>query len=87
MASVIQLLERMSLVTDINDSNFNLLLEEQNISVEIKQAILTRDVDSLEKLLGSKQNLVCGIFPAEDDDDQGEDEDQDENDARQVKVA
>lgn len=67
----LELLETLGLETAFDTDKATSDIE---ISAEVLEAIEERDIESLEALLGARTNLVCGIFPAEDDDDQEEDD-------------
>lgn len=44
------------------------------------QKIMNMDITALEGLLNARENVVCGFFPAEDDDSEEDDSEDDKED-------
>lgn len=60
--------------TDLSDAEIVELANQNGLSEQETEAIIARDHDAINKLLGARTN-VCGLLvPAEDDDDDGDDE-------------
>jgi len=49
-----------------------LALSGAQIDPALQIAILNNDQDRLTALLGARTNLVCGVLPGKEDDDEGE---------------
>lgn len=45
-----------------------------------RQALLDRDADALNGLLGGRHKMMCMLFPAEGDDEKKQDDEQDDTD-------
>ncbi len=60
-------------------------LADKDVPKEVVAAIKERNVDELERLLGARTNLVCGIFPAEDDEE--DDSEEEPQESAQLKQA
>lgn len=77
MSKVIQVLEQMSCDADCQSENaINNLLVATELDTEITEAIVNKDVISLERQLDVRPDIVCFIGTPEDEDDEdGEDED------------
>jgi hypothetical protein len=82
MNNVIRVLEQMA-----NDSSFQneqaveALITAAEINAEQSAAIITKDINSLERQLDICPDFVCAMFPAEDDESnkENEEEDKEEN--------
>ena len=80
MSKAIQVLEQMG-----NDANcqseeaITNLVTATELESEITEAIIRKDVISLEHQLDVRLDMVCGIFPAEDDDEEKEDDKDDKD--------
>ncbi len=88
MKNVIQLIERIGSSSDLSAENYEDIIEQSEVSDELKQALLNKDSDELERLLGANHNLMCVLVPADDDDGDGDDGDGDsQEESRLVHVA
>lgn len=58
------------------------LLIATEVNTEQAEAIINKDVSSLDRQLDVRLDIFCGIFPAEDDDESEEkDDDKDDTDS------
>lgn len=81
MKSAIKFLEELGKNADLrlDRVDFESLLNNDDFDPEIKEAILSKNQQSLEMLLNARTKIVCLLVPAEDDeggDDQGDDNSQ-----------
>jgi hypothetical protein len=90
MSNVFDFLERLGRDAQLNrasDAELEQAMARADIDPAVREAILMRDQQQLEKLLGADANVCCMIIaPAreqdEDDEEEGEPrKDEDENDA------
>ena len=73
MSKVMQVLEQMgSDATLQSEGAIQSLLVSAELDTEITEAIVNKDITSLERQLDVRLDMVCGVLPAEDED---EDED------------
>lgn len=81
MSNVIQVLEQMGsdakLQSEQNTQAIVQLLATNEIDTEQAEAILNKDITSLERQLDVRPDIVCLIVPADDE----QDGDNDENDS------
>jgi hypothetical protein len=79
MSKVIQVLAEMANNAECqSDAAIEALVTAANLNATTAEAILAKDVTSLERQLDVRLNLVCGILPADDEDDS---EDKDDTDS------
>jgi hypothetical protein len=70
MSKVIQVLAEMANNAECqSDAAIEALVTAANLNPATTEAIIAKDVTSLERQLDVRLNLVCGIVPAEDDED------------------
>ncbi len=75
MRNLIEFLERMGRDPQLRDADPASLAAAMNaagLSPELREAIAQRDQARLEALLGARTNVICGLFPADDDDKEDE---------------
>ena len=85
MTNVISLLERIGQDADLRGADREAL--ERAIAAldpELRQALLARDQAALERLLGARTNVICGLVPGKDDEEE-EDEDDDRRDDDEIR--
>ncbi len=73
MSNVIKFLETMGQDSQLRHGGEQataLELDRTDISADLKAAILSGDRTQMETLLGARTNVVCGIFPGKEDDDE-----------------
>ncbi len=72
MSNVIKFLETMGQDAHLRHGSEAMALElaRADISADLKAAILSGDRTQMETLLGARTNVVCGIFPGKEDDDE-----------------
>lgn len=76
MSKVIHVLEQMSRDATFQDEDaVNKLLIAAELDSEITKAIINKDVISLERQLDVRTDMMCGVFPAEEEDENEDKED------------
>lgn len=76
MSKVIQVLEQMGSDASLqSEQAIEQLLTAAEVNVEQAEAIISKDVISLERQLDVCPDIVCLIVPAEDDDENEEKDD------------
>ncbi|ARD21323.1 MULTISPECIES: hypothetical protein [Shewanella] len=75
MSSIIKLLERMGQESGLTESaiEFETAITESNLNEELKKSMLSRDIVALEKSLDICPDVVCVLFPAEEEETKEED--------------
>lgn len=96
MSNVIDFLERLGTdakLRNASDAELEQALVNAQIDPEVRAAILMRDQQRLESLLGASSNVCCMIFtPAREDDDESEegeekkDEDEPADDEKALRL-
>lgn len=86
MNNVIQLIERIGSSSDLSAENYAEIVEQSEISLELKTALLNRDIMALEDLLGSNHNLMCILAPSDDDDGDADDDSGDDQQSESIAV-
>ena len=82
MSKVIQVLAQMASDSSLQSSeSIEALLVSTDINAEQNEAIITKDVASLERQLDICPDVYCMLFPAEDDEAETND-DKDEDDIK-----
>ena len=80
MSKVIQVLEQIGSSACLQSKQaIEQLLTSAVVDAEQAQAIINKDVTALERQLDVRLNMVCGVFPAEDDDGDGDGETDDKD--------
>jgi len=80
MSKVIQVLAQMgSDVSCQSEDATNSLLVTIELESEIAEFIINKDVTSLERQLDVCPDIVCAVFPAEDDEEEKDDEKDDDS--------
>jgi len=75
MSNVIQVLEQMGNDANVQSEDaINSLLVATELESEITESIINKDVTSLERQLDVRLDMVCGVLPAEDEDEEKEDD-------------
>lgn len=92
MSKVIEVLETMACDANLNSqAAVEELLNNAEINAEINaeqsEAIITKDVTSLERQLDICPDIVCVFVPAEDDEPEQETEEGDEKSDENIKLA
>lgn len=80
MSNVITFLEQMGqdpLLANLTADEFAAKVDALGLDDAPRKALLDRDADSLNGLLGGRHKMVCMLFPAEDDNQKKKDDDQD----------
>jgi hypothetical protein len=81
MSKVIQVLAEMANNTECqSDAAIEALVTAANLNATTAEAILAKDVTSLERQLDVRTDIYCAVFPADDEDDK-EDKDKDDTDS------
>ena len=81
MSKAIQVLEQMGSDANVqSEEAITNLVTATELESEITEAIINKDIISLERQLDVRLDMVCGVLPAEDE-DEDEDEDSDDNDS------
>jgi len=84
MSNVIDLLEKLGSDPDLRHASAAVLeqaLREANVDPAIREALLTRNQQRLEALLGASANVCCMIAtPAREEDDDDDDRKEDDDD-------
>ncbi|MBW8189827.1 hypothetical protein K0504_02170 [Neiella marina] len=69
MSAVIELLEKMGADSSLNNAEaFDAAIAQSELSVELKNALVNKNVTALERQLDVCPDTVCMLIPAEDDD-------------------
>ena len=75
MNNVIRVLEKMASDSSLQNRDMvEALLTKAEISTEQSEAIITKDINLLERQLDICPDFYCAFFPAEDDKQEDEDE-------------
>ena len=78
MNNTIRVLEQMgsdaSLQTQQNEQAIGQLLTTAEVDAEQAEAIINKDIISLERQLDVRLEIVCGVLPADDDEDEEKDD-------------
>lgn len=83
MNNVIAFLDRMGRepsLARLPADEFAAALEGAGLDDAPRQALLDRDADALNGLLGGRHKMMCMLFPAEGDDDKKQGEEPEESD-------
>jgi len=70
MFNVLEFLERVGRDSQLRHAPASELantIRQESLDPELRDALLARDQQRLEQLLGARTNVVCGMAPAEDD--------------------
>ena len=93
MSNVIQFLEKMGkdpAMAKLDQDEYAAAVDALGLDDAPRRALLDRDADSLNGLLGGRHKMVCMLFPADGDDnkkdDDQEDGDQPDQDDRKESV-
>ncbi|OGO81661.1 MAG: hypothetical protein A2203_05640 [Chromatiales bacterium RIFOXYA1_FULL_46_5] len=87
MSKIISLLEKMGQNAEFRYANTDQLATlVADTDPALLNAVITGDQAGLEKLLGARTNVVCGLHPADqpDEEPQDEPEDQPEKEAKSL---
>lgn len=90
MVNVLEFLERVGRDSRLRHASSAELTAAMTpeIDPELKTALLTRDTAALERLLGARTNVVCGMAPAEDDaPEKDKDDDEEVRSASRARAA
>ena len=69
------------------DAGFVAAVDALEVDDAMRQALLNRDQDAINLILGGRQNVFCLLVPAEEDDKQQDDEpDRDDNDKEKENI-
>jgi hypothetical protein len=80
MSKVIQVLEAMA---QLSNADVAQLVAQEDITAKQAEAIINKDVTSLERQLDVCPDIVCFLLPAEDEEKETESED-DETDIKSI---
>ena len=72
MSNVIQFLEQLGESTDVQsmpDSEYARCVNQLELSEQLQYALIEKDTQAINELLGGRQQVVCTVAPADDDDD------------------
>ncbi|MBL8300939.1 MAG: hypothetical protein JNN30_21565 [Rhodanobacteraceae bacterium] len=70
MSKVIDFLERVgrdSRLIRASAVELSNAVQREQLTPELSDALIARDQQRLEQLLGARANVICGMAPAEDD--------------------
>ena len=82
MSNVVQFLEALARSPKaMTEEDFVTSVVNAELDPGSKQALLERNTDSLNELLGGRAKMICMIAPAENDEPQREEEQESEEDA------
>lgn len=76
MNNIIQLIEKIGQSSDLTADNYNTIVNQSEVSDELKKALIDQDMISLEKLLGASHNLMSLVIPADDDEESDDSEEE-----------
>lgn len=80
MSKLIQVLEQMNSDAKLQDEQaIKQLLRSAEMDTEQAEAIINKDISSLERQLNVRLDMVCGVVPAEDDDENEEKDEKEDN--------
>lgn len=83
MNNVIAFLERMGRdpsLAELAPDELAAVATDLGLDDAPRQALLDRDADALNGLLGGRHKMMCMLFPAEGDDQKKQDDEQDDSD-------
>jgi hypothetical protein len=87
MSKAIKVLEQLgSNAAFQNEQAIEQLLTATKVNAEQAEAIINKDVTSLERQLDVRLDVVCGVFPAEDDDEEKDDDKDDEGSTEATSI-
>lgn len=73
--------------TTAADAGFVAAVDALGVDDAMRQALINRDQDAINLILGGRQNVFCLLVPAEEDDKQQDDEpDRDDNDKEKENI-
>ena len=69
MSEIIKHIEKLGAGAELTHDELN------QLSIEEKALLEAGNLEAIKKLLNAPTNIVCGVLPAEDDDDKEENDD------------
>jgi hypothetical protein len=90
MSNVISFLESVgqdAALRHATKDELELAMSKVQIDPALQTAILGKDQQQLEALLGATTNVCCGVFPGKEDDDEAEEEPSKDDDEIRAKSA
>lgn len=88
MSNVVQFLEALARnPKPLSVEDFAAIVNQADVDVAAKQALLDRDADGLNSLLGGRAKMMCMIAPAENDEPQRDEEQEGEEEAPQREAS
>jgi len=79
MSDVIALLEKMGALGVLSASDRSAAIRQAALDPEIASALLSGNSAQLNALLGARSTMVCGLFPAKDNETPADGDDPDED--------
>ncbi|GIU41392.1 hypothetical protein TUM4438_05460 [Shewanella sairae] len=87
MSNIIQLLERMGQDASLQTAEqYNSAINAAELSSELKQSLLTKNIPSLEKQLDICPDIYCVFLPAEDEDSTEESDEQNDSEPTSPEI-
>jgi len=89
MSNVIQFLESMgkdAALSNMSPEEFTAAVKALNVDDAAQHALLTRDPQLLNNLLGGRMKMMMALVPAEDD-DQGEGDGHDDDQKKEEEIS
>lgn len=86
MSNVISFLQALGEKAAMGEENYVAAIDAMQIDPQMRTALLARDQDAINRLLGGRGNVYSLLVPAEDDDKKDDEKDDDEQ-KEQIRVA
>lgn len=84
MSVAVQLLEMLAASpASLTYDEFVRLVSDADLSPEVRDAMLRRDVDALSQAIGGRPTMFCAVFPAENEPEPDEQEPQEDDETPQ----
>lgn len=90
MSNVIQFLESMgkdATLADMSPEDYIAAVNALAVDDMAQHALVNRDQDALNHLLGGRMKMMMVLVPAEDDDGEGKDDDKDGDQKKEEEIS
>ena len=81
MLDLIKCIEKLGSGVQLADEELSRLTNEE------KELLDSKNLSEIKSLLNAPKNIVCGVFPADDDDDKDEEDDKQDTPDKEEKSA
>lgn len=90
MSNLIQFLESMgkdAVLADMSQEEYIAAVKALAVDDVAQHALINRDQDALNHLLGGRMKMMMVLVPAEDDDGEGKDDDKDGDQKKEEEIS